>query len=75
MQNKTNLFLRLRSRIRLTAIVSLLSFNFLMIAAAWTGLAAIWNLTHIVGLIAIVCSLICHVTKDMTASITRTTAK
>lgn len=47
----------------MTAIVSSLSFNFLLVAAACSDIYAIWNLAYIFCAITIVSALICHFTQ------------
>ncbi len=51
-----------RDRIRLTAIVCSLSFNFVMICASWADDSAAWITSIVIAFVAIVCALFCHFT-------------
>lgn len=59
-------FIRHRNRFRNIAIASFLSLNFFMIAACYTGEDGAWAATFLIAAIAIVCSLVCHLTQGLT---------
>lgn len=61
-----NFFIRHREWFKGMSIASFLSLNFFMIISCYTGEDGAWIATFAIAALAILCSLVCQFTQDLT---------